>query len=711
MKYPQFICLSLLFSNIAFAADPPIATPIPTPKIEEGDKQPIAVVAKDTPVATVTEKSDKLKPVKTNTASIEKLKKLASISTQQTSNVGFDIKSANIVKEIAAKGVNVTKGTNFAQITNVKVTSFTRREENISNISAAMYVITSDEIKRMGVQNLGNILRFAPGVAVVQANADSWYIAVRGFNNASSTNKLLVLIDGRSIYSTLYGGVLWSEQDYFLEDIERIEIIRGPGGVVWGANAVNGVINIITKNSKDTQGLLVSAGGGNVNQLGEGRIGGQLAPNTYGRFYVKSSNMNRSSDIPVTDAGIMLQSGFRVDRLSNEIGDMRVSGDIYQGSWGQKLDGVHKLKMGEEYTGNNLGFNWSYNASKDQNHQILAYYDHVNLAAAGLLIDNRNTFDLEYQFSQKLQIQQIIAGLSYRRVSDTIPAYKPVFFTPLSKIDNTYAGFIQDDISLLCEQAHLIVGTKYEHNAYTGSEWQPSIRGTYSFGRDSLMWAAVSRAVRIPTRLEEDANLLPMLRAYPHLSAEEALVYEAGWRKKWSKISFDVAAFTSFYKNLVTLEVGREGNKMSGRVAGFEISPSFQLQPGWLMRLNYSFAASNLTVSSSSVAVNTPFFTENSYPRNMAEIISMWDINDCWQFNAYLRYMDQLRVPNTPPPGNAQTIPAYVVADLSVIWKQNKILHWQLVGRNLGKKHYEWGGRNSPPIGSSVSLYLDVNLL
>lgn len=641
--------------------------------------------------------------VPASTPSIQKLLKLGYISTQQSGNTNLDIKTADLIK--VGKPVVATS---LVQISNVRVTSFTRTAEKISDVPAAMYVITGDEIKRMGVQQLANTLRYAPGVAVVQAGAGSWYIAVRGFNS-STTNKLLVLIDGRSIYSTLYGGVLWQEQDYFLEDIDRIEIIRGPGGVIWGANAVNGVINIITKNSKNTQGILFSVGGGDDNQLGEVRIGKKIAKNTYGRFYVKTSHLNKSSNpLHVDDDGVMLQSGFRMDKLSGPMGDLTFSGDIYKGGIGPKLNGLQKQILAQEYTGNNLLLNWSYNASEKRNHQVLTYLDYTNLNASGILIDKRRTFHIQYQLSQKLHSQQIIAGVNYRRVSDDIPTISLLQFIPKSRIDQTYGGFIQDDINFLRNKAHFIVGTKYECNNYTGSEWQPSVRGTYSFKDDSLLWAAISRAVRIPTRLEENFNFPPFLIGNTKLLAESALVYEAGWRKKMEKVSFDITAYTSNYIDLLTIEGSTEGNKMSGRISGMELSPSFQLKPGWLVRFNYSFATNNMHVSDNSLDISAPFLTENSYPKNMAEIISMWDINSCWQLNTYLRYMDSLKVRNALQ--TVKSVPSYLVADISIVWKQNKTFNWQLVGRNLGKKHFEWGSLDSSRVAPSIALYFTVNL-
>lgn len=708
MTYREIILLSILFySDVALSQntdiDPIVTLPNPDLSAAIIQNHHVLNTSPDTSQKdnastqhVDTSKSAEQKPPKTSAPSIQKLQNLASISTQQHGNVDFDIKSANLIK-----------GTNLTQLTNIKVTSFTRTEEKMSNVAAAMYVISNDEIKRMGVQHLADILRYVPGVAVVQAGANSWYIAVRGFNSSDS-NKLLVLIDGRSIYSTLFGGVLWQEQDYPLEDIQRIEIIRGPGGVTWGSNAVNGVINIITKNSKDTQGTFFSAGGGNVNQLVEGRIGKQIAENTYGRFYIKTSHENRSSGIPIDDDGVMLQSGFRVDKLSTAIGNFTVSGDIFKGGIGPKLDGLQKQLNAEEYTGHNVLFNWSYDPNESRNHQFLTYVDYTNLNASGSLIDKRTTFHMEYQLTQNLPCQQFIGGLTYRRVSDSIPTIPTFQFIPVSRIDHTYGGFVQDDISFLANRAHFIIGTKYEDNNYTGAEWQPSVRGSYSFNPQSLAWMAWSRAVRVPTRLEEDLNFPPVFFGNTHLVSESASVYEAGWRQKWNQMSFDIAAFSSVYKNLETIEGTTEGNKMSGRVSGLELGPSFQLSPNWVTRVNYSFAISDLAVSKSSLDTSAPFLTENSYPRNMAEIVSMWDVNECWQLNTYLRYMDAVKVRTTPP--NIQNVPSYIVADASVVWKPNKTVNWELVGRNLGKKHFEWGGPTVPKIVPSIALYLTVNL-
>jgi iron complex outermembrane receptor protein len=610
------------------------------------------------------------------------------------------------------------KSTSITELMNMKITSLTGKSENLSKAPAAIYVITGDEIKRMGVTQLAETLRYVPGLEIARVGANQWSISIRGFNG-SNANKLLVLIDGRSIYSTLYSGVLWQQQDVLLDDIDRIEITRGPGGVLWGTNAVNGVINIITKNSKDTQGVYVSGGGGTINELAQARVGTKLGENLYGRVYAKATHEKASPNIPIDDSARMLQSGFRIDRYSTSIGDMTLQGDIYRGGIGPDLLGFTRQIPGFGYNGNNLLFHWIYDANADRNHQFIAYIDNTGINASGQITDHRDTLYANYQITQRLQPQEFIWGIGSRRVSDHVGVQissplPPYTVFPESKIDRTYTSYIQDDISLLKDKAHLIVGTKYEHNDYTGSEWQPNIRTSYAIADNSLLWVSWSRAVRVPSRLEEDLVLPSLFNVNPNLKAESASVYEVGWRKAWERgVSMGITAYTSKYINLVTAETTSYSNKMSGHVSGVEFSPTLQLQPNWLLRFNYSHTVISMGVSDSSIAHATSAVpTENASPRDTSQLASMWDINERWQLNTFLRYVNQIKIlasqPTFPFARFTSKVSPYTVMDASVVWKQNKNVSWQLAARDLGKKHFEWGGVNSAQIAPSIALYVRV---
>jgi iron complex outermembrane receptor protein len=413
----------------------------------------------------------------------------------------------------------------------------------------------------------------------------------------------------------------------------------------------------------------------------------------------------------LNDASRMAQAGFRIDRHSATVGDMTWSGDIYRGVIGPNPNNIDPATRGQDYHGSNLLFNWIYNATTLQSHRFFAYLDSSRfntnkgltrsaLNTMGQQIDNRNIVDLNYQITQRWQPQVLTWGAGYRRVSDNEDTRPSLQLIPMSKIDRTYSTFVQDDISVLKDKGHFILGTKYEHNPYTGSEWQPSVRTTY-FIADSLVWAAWSRALRIPTRLEEDLSE-PTLIGNTHLKAEAASVYEVGWRKVLRKgINLDVAAYTSKYINLVTVEGKTDGNKMSGRISGIEISPSLQLRPNWLVRFNYSHAIIHMGVSQTSLNKVLAVQTEDSLPSDMSELVSMYDINDQWQLNTFLRYVSQIKFQRVSP---------YTVLDTSIVWKPTKNISCQLVGRDLGKKHYERGFTTSPLVAPSIALYVTVKV-
>jgi iron complex outermembrane receptor protein len=589
------------------------------------------------------------------------------------------------------------KGTSLAELMNLKITSLSRKSEALNKAPAAVYVLTQDKIRRMGVTHIAEALRYVPGVEVVRLEANKWAISIRGFNSRTA-NKLLVMIDGRSIYSPLFSGVLWEEKDVLLEDVERIEVIRGPGGTAWGANAVNGVINIITKDSRDTQGGHVKLGAGlEERSLGQARYGWRIDELTTARVYGKFTERDDSGSEPTfrDDGSRMRQMGFRLDRHSSEQSHLTLQGDLYQGDLGPKYHGLGS--PGQEHDGGNLKLDWSYAPTTARRHELQLYYDDTTLETSGL-IDKRQLWSFDYQVQQRWGDHELVAGVGYRRSADEVETLPAGLLVPQRRTDELKSAFIQDDIAFLDDRLHLILGSKYERNDYSNEEWQPSVRTSYSFD-DALIWAAWSRAVRTPTRLEHDIFTPPALVAGQNLDPEYATVYELGWRQQWqNRWQLDIAAYWAEYDDLLTREPPTLGNEMSGTVKGIETSLIHQALSNWLLRLSYSHAEMDLALSSGSSGVTNPDTVEGSTPRDTLQLISLWDINPRWQLNTYLRYVDAL-------PG--QRVASYWAGDLSLVWRPAQKTQLQLVARHLGhSEHFEWGSNAANAVEPDLALYL-----
>ena len=592
------------------------------------------------------------------------------------------------------------KGTSLAELMTLKITSLSRKSESLNRAPAAVYVITQDEIRRMGVTHIAEALRYVPGVEVARMEADKWAISIRGFNSRTA-NKLLVMIDGRSIYSPLFSGVLWEEKDVVLEDVERIEVIRGPGGTTWGANAVNGVINIITKDSRDTLGGQIKLGAGLEERgLAQARYGWRIDEQTTARVYGKFTERDDSGSGPTSqafrdDGARMRQSGFRLDRDSPTQGHVTLQGDLYQGDLGPKDHGLGEL--GQAQDGGNLKLDWAYSPSTTRSHELQLYYDDTTLETRGL-IDKRQVWSFDYQVLQRWRNHELVTGVGYRQIDDEIETSPAGLLLPVRRSDELMSAFIQDDMAFLDDRLHLILGTKYERNDYSNEEWQPSVRASYAFD-DALIWAAWSKAVRTPTRLEHDIFAPPTLVAGQNLKPEYASVYELGWRQQWQeRWQLDVAAYWSEYDDLLTLEPPTLGNEMGGTVKGIETSLSYQARSDWLLRLNYSHAEMDLSLSRSSAGVTDPRVVEGSMPKDMLQLISLWDINPRWQLNTYLRYVDAL-------PG--QRVSSYWAGDLSLAWRAAQKTQLQLVARHLGhSEHFEWGANAANAVEPDLALYL-----
>jgi iron complex outermembrane receptor protein len=463
---------------------------------------------------------------------------------------------------------------------NVEVTSVSKKEQKLSQAAAAVYVITQDDIRRSGATNIPDVLRMAPGVDVAQIDGHIWAISIRGFGDRF-TDKVLVLIDGRSVYTPTSSGVNWDQQNVPLEDIERIEVIRGPGGTVWGANAVNGVINIITKSAKATHGGLVTAAAGtNGNAQGLIQYGGVIGPKgSYRVFgnYVNTGNTTAADGTPAPDNWHTSQGGFRTDWDLSRRDALTVQGDL-MGIHAGETDNVTffnalplQATVNSKTTvaaGNILG-RWIRTLSPRSDISLQAYYDAYNRYDEGGL-ERRKTFDLDFHHHFAAGSRHdIVWGLGYRVTSDDLAPQFAVMYTPQQRTDHLFSAFIQDEIKLT-NSLWLTLGSKIEHNGYTGREFEPSSQLVWTPTKRQTIWISVARAIRQPARSDTDIQIaaaafpvdngnfaLLELFGDPQREAERLLAYQVGYRAQVNKrLSFDVAGFSNFYSNVQTTESG-----------------------------------------------------------------------------------------------------------------------------------------------------------
>src|SRR5467141_209366 len=459
----------------------------------------------------------------------------------------------------------------------IEVTTASKVPVKASRTPAAIYVITQEDIRRSGATSIAEALRLAPGVEVARVDSNTWSLGVRGFGSALSRS-VLVLIDGRTVYTPLFAGVYWQVQDTLLEDIERIEVIRGPGATIWGANAVNGVINIITKNSKDTQGMLASAGGGNIDQgfvnfrYGAGR-GKSFNYRIYGKAFTRGPEFH--PDQKQFDDWRMGQAGFRSDWDRNDRDKFTLQGDLYNGDTGQSVGitsysppFMTNVQQNAELAGGNLLGRWKRVFGAGSDIQLQTYYDRTDRKQLNFA-ESRDTFDIDFIHHLALpRRQDFLWGLGARLSSGNATVVVPtVAFTPNHFTDKLYSAFIQDEIPFAGNQLSLTIGSKFLHNNYSGLEVQPTARLLWTPSPRQTMWGAVTRAVRTPSRVEED---LPLTALLPHrpliffritgdrrFASEHLIGYEAGYRALVSsKFYLDIAAFYNNYDHLLSIEPG-----------------------------------------------------------------------------------------------------------------------------------------------------------
>jgi len=606
----------------------------------------------------------------------------------------------------------------------IEVTSVTRTESTVGRSPAAVFVITPEMIRRSGATCIPEVLRMVPGLEVARINSNQWAVSSRGFNSRYA-NKLLVQIDGRSIYNSFFSGVYWEANDVMLEDIERIEVIRGPGATVWGANAVNGVINIITKSSQDTQGLLVNGVAGTEERgITAARYGGRLGRTATYRVYGKWFDRDRGylPGAPTHDDWRLGQGGFRMDWRPTPCDTVTVQGDYYDGQVGLEFPEQipafpferDVVEDGHLFGGNVLA-RWSRDQGKDRGWAVQFYYDdfhrHVSVLDAGV-----ETIDVDFQHQFPLGWRhKLVWGGGYRYYSDHSHGSFSVSFDPHQRDANFFDYFLQDEITLVDDRLFLMVGSKFVHNSYTGFEYQPGGRVLWSLDPRRVAWAAISRAVRVPARSDDDMRLktfnIPMgppppvfvqLTGDRGVDSEELMAYEVGYRAQpTDQFSWDLAFFFNKYEDLIVYNPGpippRPGppdfwiwpwvatNGMDGTTYGGELTATWQVTPGWRMTGSYSYLRMHLHADA---AVDSRVEDPEGYsPSNQVYWRSSWDLNYDIQFDLTLRYVDALRTAG---------VPSYTTMDFRLGWRPSTDFEIAVVGQNLlDDHHWEFLGDDS----------------
>lgn len=621
------------------------------------------------------------------------------------------------------------------ELMNIEVMSATKSLQPVSDTSAAIHVITQEDIRRSGATTVPEILRTVPGVHVAQIDANKWAVSIRGFNGRFA-NKLLILVDGRTVYSPVFAGTYWDAQDLFMDDIDRIEVIRGPGATLWGANAVNGIINIITKNADATLGGLAYISGGNEERAGGGiRYGARISDTATGRLYAKyaerDGSLNQYGDDTEDDYSLV-KAGFRFDLTPTGKNALTLQGDINDNTTAQRttlysLDYFpsfyREVDNDADLFGANILARWVYSHSLDSVFNFQFYYDKAERDEI-LYKESTDAYDLDFshQFNGFAR-QEIVWGLGYHYVKSSAINGSGIFVSDLkdqNRYDELFSAFIQDDIDLWQDRFHLILGTKFEHNEYSGNEVQPNVRLLYKPHERHTLWGAVSRAVHTPTRIETEVPFnyaiqpLPLpdppgatipailqFRGDEDFASEELTAYEAGYRF-WTRNnhSFDIAIYYNDYDNLrstatTLLEIADDfshavlpiyfRNNVSGETYGAEFSWKW-LPVDWCeLKLTYAYfdADFDKATEPGSEADASAIIYKGASPQNQIHLHGSFDLSDNWQLDVMLRYVDELPATSIYAAQNLITIDDYINTDIRIGWKPLERLDLSLTGRNL----------------------------
>jgi iron complex outermembrane receptor protein len=581
------------------------------------------------------------------------------------------------------------------QLGNIVVTSVSRQSERLSDVSSSIFVISAQDIHRSGATTLGEALRLAPNLNVGRADTSQYAISARGFNDTLA-NKMLVLIDGRTVYSPLFSGVFWEVQDVMLEDVDRIEVISGPGATIWGSNAVNGVINIITLPARETQGGLVSLGAGNRERGAAARYGGKLGENGHYRVYAKTLDLkasDRADGRSLQDRYKQTQAGMRAEwRVAGE--ELSVHADVYDGEVGPFATGAGmagSLSSGREFSGTNLVATWNKLLTGGGNLRVRGYYDRTERDHSDGFSEQLDTFDLEFQHLMRpMGAHRLTWGAGHRDASDDVVNSALQAFVPARRHLRWRNIFVQDEVALQ-DDVSLTLGIKVEENPFTGSEILPSTRLSWRVNPRHTLWAGISRAVRAPSRIDREVyfpgNPPYVLVGNDSFRSEVSNVYQLGYRGQPGRsVTWSATAFYHDHSRLRSLQLQPGGaifaNDLEGRTTGIETWGSYQVSRRW--RLNAGLVLLDQDLRLRRGATDAGGNPSGGDPSHWWMVRSSFDISADQHLDVTLRRVGALKQP---------AVPGYTAVDARYGWTFSRDLEAGLVLRNLfDARHAEWGG-------------------
>ncbi len=603
-------------------------------------------------------------------------------------------------------------------------TSVSKKQQKVKDSAAAIFVISAEDIRRSGATTVPDALRMAPGLQVARINSNQWAVTLRGFNERTS-NKLLVLMDGRTLFSPGFSGTLWETLDMLMENIERIEVIRGSGATLWGANAVNGVINIISKNAKKTQGAELIAAGGDDQGFGSARYGFQIDKHSFGRVHIQ----NKKHDSYLNSAGVSnydgwdaQQGGLQLDLSDGDDDKVKVQGNFFHGQYKEQslrplltAPYFDRLRNQQDTIMFSLLSRWDKTLSADSDFSLQAYYDYQQHEF--FLPSNFHQFDVDFQHHQKLTARHdLIWGGGYRFIQDHYTNNAYYQYQPVGRGYNLYNGFLQDEMALVPDRLKFIVGSKFEHNAFSGLQIQPNARMIWSPDDHHSVWTAISKAVTTPSRSKQELDIwlateppsaetgnLPVKvmgqasSAPGKYKSEEVLAYELGYHFQASKLSADLSLFYNDYSRLPQIISGSPNvlfsatgvpyllfpvgltNGIKGYTYGSELSGTWQATGFLKLNLLYGYLDARFKQPDGSLH---PFSYGN--PQNQFSLRSSFDIKDNLELDLWFRYVDKL------PAANIKPVADYTSIDVRLAYRPIRNLELSLVGNNLIENHLEF---------------------
>ena len=650
----------------------------------------------------------------------------------------FLVHAESVAKDTPAdiEATNELLPLSWEELTELKVSSLARQEQTVKNSPAAAFVITSEDIRRSGASSLAEILRMVPGMNVAKVNAFNWAVSARGFNELYA-NKLQVMMDGRSIFDPMSNGVYWGQQNTSLQDIERIEVIRGPSGSLWGANAVNGTVNIVTRMAQDTQGGLLSAGGGTEERgFGGIRYGQKLSDSTFLRGTLNALSRDSSANMPNAgnpkDYGNAENANFRLDSdlgaedklmLEANLSHYRMHNSFLGTSMAQapywQLD-----SYGKDGSAGSLQSKWSHQTHNGHSLQLNMAYTHTEWEMEVSQM-KRSEYALDFQDSFAVfDKHKIIWGLNYQAIDDSFVNTLTMAFNPSKFTQHNVGLFLQDQVNLT-DQLQLTAATRVEHFTYTGWETEPNARLLWTPHKHHQFWAGVSRAVTLPNRAQQNINLLLPALYHPryffaantnqNVRTENVVAYELGWRWQISNnLNLDSAFFYNIADRVQTVIASGApyidpsfsvsspivpttvGNYRQVKSYGMELSLNYRINHDWRMQASYSGIHFDTHADPNQPWFSDPLIEQKSNPQHSLSVRSMFNLTDEIELDAWARYVDKIEV-------YWQKIPGYVSLDLRLGWHPLKNLEISLVGQNLlDNQHPEFNDLLYIPVASQI---------